>query len=174
MSAQSKTVKLTPNARTFYPEEYYKRVGYQKSETKSYQARVDALGQRVRDRFNEDTTSEYKSRPTTGGLHTRTLQQLKQSHGKQGERGPLSHASRQSDVFSQNKRRSMAPSQVSNARLPKADMESLKNADAISVITVDRLKKFNDIQGTVAGNALDEMAAKEVLAEYAEGEIENG
>ena len=43
MSAQSKTVKLTPNARTFYPEEYFKRVGYQKSEAGS-RARVDALG----------------------------------------------------------------------------------------------------------------------------------
>lgn len=41
----------------------------------------------------------------------------------------------------------------------------------ISVITVDRLKKFNDIQGTVAGNAMDEIAAKEI-AEYAEGELE--
>ena len=28
MSAQSKTIKLTPNARTYYPENYYKRVGY--------------------------------------------------------------------------------------------------------------------------------------------------
>ena len=49
----------------------------------------------------------------------------------------------------------------------------MKNADAISVITVDRLKKFNDIQGTVAGNVLDEIAAKEDMAEYAEGEFEN-
>jgi len=52
-------------------------------------------------------------------------------------------------------------------------MDGLKNADAISVITVDRLKKFNDIQGTVAGNALDEMEAKQVLADYAEGELDN-
>ncbi len=59
MSAQSKTIKLTPNARTYYPDDYFKRVGYQKSEAGS-RARVDALGQRVRDRFNEDSVSEYK------------------------------------------------------------------------------------------------------------------
>ena len=79
MSAQSKTIKLTPNARTYYPEEYYKRVGYQKSETSSH-ARVDALGQRVRDRFNEDVTSEYSKGKQTGGMHHRTLKQLKHAH----------------------------------------------------------------------------------------------
>ena len=76
-------------------------------------------------------------------------------------------------MFSQNKRRSMAPSQISNARLPRAELDGVKSKDqdVISVITVDRLKKFNDIQGTVAGNAMDEIAAKEI-AEYAEGELE--
>ena len=72
MSAQSKTIKLTPNARTFYPEGYYKRVGYQKSEAASSNARVDALGQRVRDRFNEDIAIDDKGK-ATGGLHHRTL-----------------------------------------------------------------------------------------------------
>ena len=58
MSAQSKTAKLTPGAKTFYPEGYYKRVGYQKSEiSASSNARVDALGQRVRDRFNDGRVS---------------------------------------------------------------------------------------------------------------------
>ena len=80
-SAQSKTIKLTPGARTFYPQDYYNRVGYQKSETSSH-ARVDALGQRVRDRFNEDISEEYNV--AKGGLHHRTLKQLKQSHTKQG------------------------------------------------------------------------------------------
>lgn len=59
MSAQSRTIKLTPGAKAFYPNGYYKRVGYQKSEAASSNARVDALGQRVRDRFNEDVISEY-------------------------------------------------------------------------------------------------------------------
>ena len=77
MSAQSKTIKLTPGAKTFYPDGYYKRVGYQKSEASSH-ARVDALGQRVRDRFNEDAAEEYeKKRSSGGGLHHRTLKQLK-------------------------------------------------------------------------------------------------
>lgn len=51
-SAQSKTIKLAGGAKTYYPSGYYKRVGYQKSEC-SAGSRVDALGQRVRDRFNE-------------------------------------------------------------------------------------------------------------------------
>ena len=74
MSAQSKTIKLAQGAKTYYPDGYYKRVGYQKSETSSH-ARVDALGQRVRDRFNEDALSEYEKNrnPGAGGLHQRTL-----------------------------------------------------------------------------------------------------
>lgn len=74
MSAQSRTIKLTPGAKAFYPNGYYKRVGYEKSEAASSNARVDALGQRVRDRFNEDAGSEYEQgRATGGGLQTRTL-----------------------------------------------------------------------------------------------------
>lgn len=52
-SAQSKTMKLAGTAKTYYPNGYYKRVGYQKSEVSNAGSRVDALGQRVRDRFNE-------------------------------------------------------------------------------------------------------------------------
>lgn len=44
MSAQSRTIKLTPGAKAFYPNGYYKRVGYEKSEAASSNARVDALG----------------------------------------------------------------------------------------------------------------------------------
>lgn len=76
MSAQSRTIKLTPNAKSYYPEDYYKRVGYQKSEASS-NARVDALGQRVRDRFNEEATADYMKQRPSGGLHHRTLKQLK-------------------------------------------------------------------------------------------------
>jgi hypothetical protein len=87
MSAQHKTIRLTPNARTFYPEGYYKRVGYQKSDATSANSRVDALGQRVRDRFNEEIVADEKAK-TSGGLHHRTLKQLKQAHNKTG--GPNS------------------------------------------------------------------------------------
>lgn len=52
-SAHSKTLKLGGTAKTYYPNGYYKRVGYQKSEISNAGSRVDALGQRVRDRFNE-------------------------------------------------------------------------------------------------------------------------
>ena len=42
-------------------------MGYQQSETASSRARVDALGQRVRDRFNEDPVNEYTSSQKSAG-----------------------------------------------------------------------------------------------------------
>lgn len=53
--------------------------------------------------------------------------------------------------------------------------ENMKGAeaDALSVVTVERLKKFNEIQGTVAGNASDELAARET-AELGEVQLEPG
>jgi hypothetical protein len=47
-------------AKAFYPKEYYNRVGYQQSEASvvSGKSRTDALGQRVRQRFNEEI--DYK------------------------------------------------------------------------------------------------------------------
>ena len=36
------------------------------------------------------------------------------------------------------------------------------------------MKRFNDIQGTVAGNVTEELAAKEKEAEFAEGDLEAG
>lgn len=46
--------------------------------------------------------------------------------------------------------------------------------DQESVITQDRLKKFNDIQGTTAGNATEEIAAREAQAagDYADNEFD--
>ena len=46
--------------------------------------------------------------------------------------------------------------------------------DAQSVITQDRLRQFNDIQGTVAGNATEELAAREAIADFAEADLEPG
>jgi len=48
---------------TFYPEEYYKRLGYKKSDidSESFVRRTDALGQRVRQRFNEEIKYEELS-----------------------------------------------------------------------------------------------------------------
>ena len=164
MSAQSKTIKLNPNSRTFYPDGYYKRVGYQKSEASS-NARVDALGQRVRDRFNEDVNQDVdKPRSSVGGLHHRTLKQLKSQHNKNG--GPASQASRASDVFTQNKRKSMVANSQASVR------KDMKMEDQTSVITADRLRKFNDIQGTIAGTATEEIAAKEAINEFVQGDLE--
>jgi len=57
---------------------------------------------------------------------------------------------------------------VSNVEELYALDEKARAADAISVITQDRLKRFNEIQGTVAGNATDEMEAQ-VAAVHEEG-----
>ena len=87
MSAQTRKVKLgnhlmSPgkvslvNSKTYYPDGYFKRVGYQVSEAGS---RVDALGQRVRDRFNEELDVD-EPKKQSGGIHSRTLKQLKQSN----------------------------------------------------------------------------------------------
>ena len=45
-----------------------------------------------------------------------------------------------------------------------------KDLDDISVITADRLRKFNVAHGTVAGNVLDEIAAREAATE---GELDD-
>lgn len=56
-SRQSAASKLSKGTKAYYPSDYYERVGYQKSEaTESVvtgRSRTDALGQRVRQRFNE-------------------------------------------------------------------------------------------------------------------------
>lgn len=85
MSASSKNSKLSRDTKTFYPEEYFKRVGYAKaSDTHSNaEARVDALGQRVRERFNEDL--EYGNAPgNTSKLNSRNLNKAAQNSGGDG------------------------------------------------------------------------------------------
>ena len=92
---------------------------------------------------------EWSRAAAGGGLQTRTLKQLKQAHTA-GKGGPASHVSRQSDVFTKNK--------MMQQRKAAQRQDEL---DAQSVITQERLRKFNDIQGTVAGNVTDEIAAQD-------------
>jgi hypothetical protein len=63
--------RFSKGTKTFYPDEYYKRVGYQMTETTS-KHRVDALGQRVRERFNEELS--YTDNIKTRGLEKQQLQ----------------------------------------------------------------------------------------------------
>jgi len=46
--------------------------------------------------------------------------------------------------------------------------------DNVSVITADRLRKFNVARGTVAGNVIDEITAKEAVDEFAQGDLDQG
>ena len=168
-SAQSKTLKLSQNSKTFYPDAYFKRVGYQKSDASS---RVDALGQRVRDRFNEEL--EFEEPKARGGLHQRTLKQLKASNQKQLAGSAAAVSRKSADIWS-DKRLSLAKKSL------KVDNENNKfntiekdAGDKESVITKDRLQKFNEIQGTVAGNVEDEIEAAEAAknAEIVDDDLE--
>jgi hypothetical protein len=61
--------EFAKNVRTYKPNDYYNythRVGGDTQSDASSQVRRDALGQRVRDRFNEDLTSEdLNKRPSS-------------------------------------------------------------------------------------------------------------
>ena len=99
MSAQHRTLKLAANSKTYYPEQYFKRVGYQPSDAGS---RVDALGQRVRDRFNEELDFD-EPKKSTGGLHHRTLKQLQSRH-REGQQSAAGGSRRsQGDIWSANR-----------------------------------------------------------------------
>lgn len=60
LNPRSQSANKYSRARAFYPKDYYRRVGYQPSEASvvSGKSRTDALGQRVRQRFNEEI--DYK------------------------------------------------------------------------------------------------------------------
>ena len=81
----------------------------------------------------------------------------------------MSQKSRQSDAISNNKRRSM----VCFASSLKAGGPAKKDLDADSVITADRLIRFNKVRGSVAGNVHDEIAARKSVktGELAEVEL---
>ncbi len=55
-SARPQSAQRYQKAKAYYPKEYFRRVGYQQSEASvvSSKSRTDALGQRVRQRFNEE------------------------------------------------------------------------------------------------------------------------
>lgn len=42
------------STKAYYPDDYYKRVGYNLPNDSTSKQRTDALGQRVRERFNEE------------------------------------------------------------------------------------------------------------------------
>ena len=63
--------RFSRGTKTYYPDEYSKRVGYELSTTSSQKHRVDALGQRVRERFNEELS--YTDNIKTRGLDKKHL-----------------------------------------------------------------------------------------------------
>lgn len=129
----------------------------------------------MRDRFNEELsyTDNVKSR----GMDQKRLMQMQMAgsmpypKGTQSQTG-FSQASKQDDI-------SRASSFIRARRntgkhiTEHVDLDQ-REQDVLSVITHDRLKKFNEIQGTVAGNAHDEIAAQaEEAADFARGDEED-
>jgi len=84
-------------AKAFYPKDYYNRVGYQQSDSESvYSAkgRTDALGQRVRQRFNEEVNYSELGQPNpTNRLDRKSLGVVS---GRASNAGLPSNASRHS------------------------------------------------------------------------------
>ena len=115
-------------------------------------------------------------RAPQGGLNTRTFKQLKESRDRI-KVGPASHASRQSKAPSaiSSKRRSVIVVGVaskttknqSGIKLIKNNTyKPKKNLDDVSVITAERLSRFNQARGTIAGTKIEEIAtAAKVLGE---------
>ena len=117
-------IHLTTQTRTILPQEYYKKVG-PPSDTKSIQShrsgaiRRDALGQRVRDRFNEDVNeiiqTPYKQVKLASGLGKLEADRRSQASSQLRRRNlvPLSSKSVQKSL------RSKATSRLSQASVMK-------------------------------------------------------
>lgn len=133
--------------------------------------RVDALGQRVRERFNEEL--EYPDeKKTPMRLAAKNLAKAGDNGSSRGDllsRQSGSHISRvQSAIVS---RRSVKQREIQNASITQ--LTSLKqNEDKESIITLDKLKRFNEAQGTIAGNMTDEMEQAIKAVQVAEEELE--
>lgn len=154
---QSASGQSRPSAtKAYYPEQYFNRVGYQRSSTSSVpdqtrsqvsrgSRRVDALGQRVRERFNEEL--EYPAEEKTPGRLTKgklANQDTQSNRDLLSRKSGATGASRvQSAILS---RRTGLQRDANNSSAMRL------NEEKESVITTDKLKRFNDIHGTVAGN----------------------
>ena len=107
--------------------------------------RVDALGQRVRERFNEDLEYPQEENKTPARL-TKGLLINAETASNRDLLSRKSGASRvQSAILSKR-------SGISKRQAANASSAMRINEEKESVITTDKLKRFNDIQGTVAGN----------------------
>jgi len=168
---QSASGQSRPSAtKAYYPEQYFNRVGFAaRSSTSSVpdqtrsqasrggSRRVDALGQRVRERFNEELEYPAEEKKTPGRLCKGVLDADNQSN-----RDLLSKKSGGSRVQSAilSRRTGLQKRGANNSSAMRID------EDQESVITTDKLKRFNDIQGTHAGNMNEELERQE--AELAE------
>ena len=99
------------------------------------------------------------------GLHTRNLKQLKESRRGPSKGDQASHVSRQSATSALSRgskqRKSVAVVSKSAAKMTRNGKKMKKNLDDVSVITAERLSRFNQARGTVAGTKTDEIAYAE-------------
>jgi len=138
------------NARTYYPDQYFNRVGYkqgqqgglpvdqvsQRSTASRGSRRVDALGQRVRERFNEELAYPAEGKKSNQ-LKARNLP------NKSGLIGEDILSRKSSEVVSRVQsaiasRRSALAREVHNRSVVDE-----READRESIVTKDNLKQFN-------------------------------
>lgn len=98
-SCNKATVFASPNTKTFYPEGYFKRVGYSKDNGNAKVRKTDALGQHMKERFNEeleDQRSVY-SKASRSAVKPRNLDKLQnvrqQRHGDDNKSKGSYHSS---------------------------------------------------------------------------------
>ena len=107
------------------------------------------------------------SQGSVAGLHTRNLKQLKESRRGPSKGELASQVSRQSATSALSRgskqRKSVAGCVSKSAnqagKITRNGRKIKKNLDDISVITAERLSRFNQARGTVAGTKTDEIAA---------------
>lgn len=130
--------------------------------------RVDALGQRVRERFNEELEYPAEEKKTPARLTKNLLGNVDTQSNRDLISSRKSGVSRvQSAILS---RRSGLQREANNSSAMRLQ-EARQNEEKESVITTDKLKRFNDIHGTVAGNMNEELErAEQEMAEADEAE----
>lgn len=80
-SRTTPNVRLGQTTKTFIPEHYFRRAGYTISDNEAT-TKVDALGQRVRERFNEEITYIEESKPIKTLKQSNILKKLNEDASK--------------------------------------------------------------------------------------------
>jgi hypothetical protein len=148
---RTQSAQKVQKARAFYPKEYYNRVGYQQSEASvvSGKSRTDALGQRVRQRFNEEI--DYKEPNQTMPVNRLDRSNLTVMSGNASNAGNSirgSQHSKATSVIESSRRRPVSHCGTSNASrrmaLRNALHEKATEAEQITRKTAEKLALMHE------------------------------